>query len=236
LFSLNTIKLLFGSKNWGIFAGLEKVSIHIEKEEVVLLAHKCVYWPSIKGLVISDLHFGKSSHFRKSGIALSAGVQNQDLRKMDELIAEFQPEKLIFLGDLFHSGYNMEWDQFCEWRNNHSTLEFILILGNHDLLSLDSYQNAKMQVIESLMIGNICLSHEPIETKGGYNVHGHVHPGIKLVGKAYQSLRIPCFHIGREVMVLPAFGNLTGLYTIEPKHEETIYGIANLNLIKFEPT
>ena len=212
------------------------MSIHIEGEEVVLLAHKCVYWPSIKGLVISDLHFGKSSHFRKAGIALTQGVQNHDLQKMDELIAEFEPERLIFLGDLFHSDHNAEWDQFCQWRNSYLSIEFILIRGNHDLLSFDSYQNAKMRVIESFMIGNICLSHEPVETKEGYNVHGHIHPGIKLVGKAYQSLRIPCFHIGREVMVLPAFGNLTGLYTIEPKLEETIYGIANLSLIKFEPT
>ncbi len=200
------------------------------------MAHKCVYWPSIKGLIISDLHLGKSTHFRKSGIPLSMGSQKQDLEKMDALIDEFRPQKLIFLGDLFHSDHNIEWDLFCEWRKNHECLEFILIKGNHDLLSMDSYKKANMQVIESLSIGMICLSHEPLQTKGGYNIHGHIHPGIKLIGKAYQSLRIPCFYIGKEVMVLPAFGKLTGLYTVEPKQEETIYGIANLSLIKFEPS
>lgn len=235
MFSLNTILSGNGSKNSGIFAWLEKVNIHIAGEEMVLLAHKCVYWPSIKGLIISDLHFGKSSHFRKAGIPLSMGAQQQDLKKMDELIVEFKPEKLIFLGDLFHSDHNAEWDLFCEWRNTHLSIEFMLIRGNHDLLSMDLYSGANMQVEESLNIGKICLSHEPVATKGGYNIHGHVHPGIKLVGKAHQSLRLPCFYIGKEVMVLPAFGKLTGLYTVEPKQEETIYGIANLSLIKFEP-
>jgi len=236
LFSLNTAQGQNGSKNCGIFVELKKVNIHIAQEELVLLAHKCVYWPSIKGLIVSDLHFGKSSHFRKSGIPLSMGSQQQDLKKMDELINEFQPEKLIFLGDLFHSDHNTEWDQFCEWRNTHSSVEFILVRGNHDLLSMDYYGNANMQVIESLTIGRICLSHEPIQTNGGYNIHGHIHPGIKLVGKAYQSLRLPCFYIGKEVMVVPAFGKLTGLCIVEPKQEETIYGIADLNLIKFVPS
>lgn len=213
---------------------LEKVAINIAGEELILSGHKCVYWPSIKGLVISDLHFGKSGHFRKSGIALSRGSEEHDLKKMDALVGEFRPDKLIFLGDLFHSEHNAEWDLFCNWRKSHPALEFILIRGNHDLLLLDAYSHAEIQVIDSLMVGKVCLSHEPIETKEWYNIHGHIHPGIRLVGKAYQTLRLPCFYLGKEVMILPAFGKLTGLYTLEPKQQEMIYAIANLKLIKFD--
>lgn len=202
---------------------------------MLLLAHKCMYWPAIKALIISDLHFGKSTHFRKSGIPLSMGSQMQDLEKMDHLIKEHLPEKIFFLGDLFHSDHNTEWELFCKWKKSHSGIEFILLRGNHDLLDPFDYKRAGLIVTDTFILRNICLSHEPVEMKGGYNIHGHIHPGIRLVGKAYQSLRIPCFYIGKEVMIMPAFGKLTGLYTVEPKQEETIYGIANLSLIKFEP-
>ncbi len=185
-------------------------------------------------LIVSDLHLGKSSHFRKSGIPLSLGAGLQDLDKITELITQLDPLKLVFLGDLFHSDYNTEWDMFSIWCNQHSHLELILIEGNHDLLPAELYKSVKMDVVERWVQGNICFTHQPEDDKNLYNVCGHIHPGIRLLGKARQAVKIPCFLIGKKRMILPAFGSLTGLFLMRPEPDETIIGIADQSLIRVD--
>jgi metallophosphoesterase superfamily enzyme len=47
---------------------------------------------------------------------------------------------------------------------------------------------------------------------------GHLHPCVVLAGGARQRERLPCFWFGRDVGVLPAFGDFTGCaeITVEP--------------------
>jgi len=59
-------------------------------------------------LIISDLHFGKTGHFRKSGIAVPQGVYKEDLQRLVSQIQYFQPSQLIIVGDFFHSQLNKE--------------------------------------------------------------------------------------------------------------------------------
>jgi metallophosphoesterase superfamily enzyme len=54
-------------------------------------------------LIVSDLHFGKTGHFRKSGIAVPQSVYKKDLQRLFHQVQYFQPRKLIVVGDLFHS-------------------------------------------------------------------------------------------------------------------------------------
>ena len=96
-------------------------------EEWMLLSEKCLFWPSQKMLIISDLHLGKSGHFRKSGIPLPLGSDTTDLQRIDKLIQVLSPIKIVFLGDLFHSTYNMEWELFSRWVKERSHLLFVLI-------------------------------------------------------------------------------------------------------------
>ena len=44
------------------------------------------------------------------------------------------PKEILFLGDLFHSSYNHEWEEWLDFFNN-SKLIFTLILGNHDKIN-----------------------------------------------------------------------------------------------------
>ncbi len=178
------------------------------------------------------MHLGKSGHFRKSGIPLTMGSVHADLEKLGGLIEQFDPQRMIFLGDLFHSEYNAEWEIMVQWVKKFPKVEFELIEGNHDLLSHEHYKLANMNVLEQVVFKDICFTHEPADLKDAYNVCGHIHPGVRLVGKARQSIRIPCFHLGKKRMVLPAFGSLTGLYMMEAKEDEIIYGIANGRLLK----
>jgi metallophosphoesterase superfamily enzyme len=86
---------------------------------------------------------------------------------------------------------------------------------------------------EPLMIECFALSHEPLEMPkvGNLNICGHLHPGVMLRGKARQSVRIPCFYWSGQTLILPSFGNFTGLALVEPKNGDQIWGISGEKVI-----
>ena len=57
----------------------------IQHEKLIFTNQKAVYWEREKTLIISDLHVGKSAHFRKSGIAISSQVLHDDLEILENL-------------------------------------------------------------------------------------------------------------------------------------------------------
>lgn len=200
---------------------------------MMVLAERCLYWPQENLLVISDVHLGKSNHFRKAGIALSKDAELGDLQRIENLILKCKPDTVIFLGDLFHSHYNLQWDAFSNWLQLFTSVKFILVQGNHDLLSPDKYVDSGIECVNEFVLHNLCFSHEPLQNEERFNICGHIHPGIKLVGKGNQSVRLPCFYLTKYQLILPAFGSLTGLYIIEPRKDELVYGIANSTLYRY---
>jgi uncharacterized protein len=55
---------------------------------------------------------------------------------------------------------------------------------------------------------------------------GHVHPAAVIGGRARDSLRLPCFHFGPQVGVLPAFGAFTGMHVMRRGTEDRVFVIA----------
>src|SRR5690349_23713037 len=106
----------------------------IYKNTFWLSLQRCVYWEEQNALIVSDLHFGKTGHFRKSGIAVPQAVYKEDLHRLVHLIQYFQPKQLIVVGDLFHSHQNKELELFQRWREDLSGLPIHLVKGNHDIL------------------------------------------------------------------------------------------------------
>ena len=97
--------------------------ITIKGESLVLNNLRAMYWSREKALIASDLHIGKSAHFRKYGIPISVNVQHNDLERLSFLVSHYKPEKLIVVGDLFHAELNTDMDLFKIWRAKHSDLE-----------------------------------------------------------------------------------------------------------------
>jgi DNA ligase-associated metallophosphoesterase len=134
---------------------------------------------------------------------------------MDGAVAFFKPKSIIFLGDLFHSSLNKEWDLFENWVISTSA-EIILVSGNHDIISPIKYEELGVAVIPELVLGSFLLTHHPEECEGLFNLSGHIHPAIRLSGLGRQSVRLSCFYKTNHQMILPAFGEFTGTYTLEP--------------------
>ncbi len=208
-------------------------SLQILGQSFQLLPEKAIFWEQQKTLLIADTHFGKIMHFRKAGIAVPDAPAFQNLKRLERLLRAQVPETVIFLGDLFHSELNTEWLAFKEIIKKFPEVNFELVTGNHDILHELSYANGRFTVYDQpLESGPFVFSHEPMEHPTLYNLCGHIHPGVRMVGSGRQSLRLPCFYFGEKGGILPAFGEFTGLYLLQPKKKDSVFVIVENRVIK----
>ncbi|MDO8995971.1 ligase-associated DNA damage response endonuclease PdeM [Sediminibacterium sp.] len=210
----------------------------IHEQHFWLSAQRSIYWEEQKTMIVSDTHFGKTGHFRKSGIAVPQQVYKEDLQRFFSLATDLKPERILVVGDFFHSTDNEEHNLFLRWKNDFNSLQITLIKGNHDILGNTWYENAGIQLIEDFYeIGQFRFQHDPAENdflvkENTFVFSGHVHPGIQMRGIGKQSLRLPCFYFTQNQCILPAFSKFSGLAIVKPKKQNQIYAIANDNIIK----
>jgi DNA ligase-associated metallophosphoesterase len=201
-------------------------------EELWLLPAKAIWFPKYEILVVSDTHISKGTHFRKYGIAIPKAIAQEELACLTDLIDAYQPKELVFLGDLFHSDINNDFVWFQLWREMHQKVSMTLIKGNHDILPLHFYQLLNIEIVNSKMLGVFELYHDLPKLKtSNYIISGHIHPGIKLIGKARQRMVLPCFYFGEHYSILPAFGKFTGKAIIKRKENDLVYAIAGKKII-----
>ena len=204
-----------------------------------LSPERVIFWEEEQALILADLHFGKSGHFRKSGIAVPQNIYKEELQRLTDLVTHFKVKQLLVVGDLFHSAANKEMDLFLKWRKDFASLDIHLIKGNHDILKAAWYQEAGIACHEmQLNIRNIAFIHDYTELKervvGQYYISGHIHPGIGVKGLGKQNLKFPCFYFGKTYGVLPAFSRFTGLHTIEPKKNEMAFAILEDSILEIQ--
>ncbi len=212
------------------------MEVELLHEKVILMPQKAIWFKARNLLLVADLHFGKINHFRKSGIPVPAKANDRNTELLINLLNQTKPERIIFLGDLFHSHYNEEWEVVGQIRKHFSACSFELVLGNHDILSELQYDRHSMIVYPNeLRIGDFVFTHEPLShvPEGLYNLSGHLHPGVQLIGTGKQSITLPCFYFGKSQGILPAFGSFTGLARVNPKKEERVFVIANDKIIAY---
>lgn len=203
----------------------------VSQVELTLLPQKAIYIEVYRMLLLADVHLGKATHFQKSGVAIPASIGQKMIEEIDLLVSITNPQQVIFLGDLFHSHLNREWEYLTKLTNGWPGVKFILIEGNHDILPQKAYCEAGLDVLPQLQAGPFVLTHHP-EDVDGFNLCGHLHPGITISGKGKQRLRLPAFWFGKNRCVMPAFGNFTGLSSIKPAKTDVLFAIANEQIFK----
>ncbi|KNB60469.1 ligase-associated DNA damage response endonuclease PdeM [Chryseobacterium sp. Hurlbut01] len=186
-------------------------NISILNQNFTLTNQRALFWEKEKALIFSDLHIGKTAHFRKNGIALANHIMKNDLERLSILIEYFQPEKFIIVGDLLHAGNNSDVDEFCSWQQQYPDIKFCLVEGNHDRISktlekklcLDSRST-------SLEIDDIAFVHDYDRANPKFQITGHIHPGF-VINSAVKKIKLPCFAQTSKQLLLPAFSEFTGL-------------------------
>lgn len=199
-------------------------AIQIHNQNFIMHASGVLFWEEQSMLLISDVHLGKVSHFRKFGAAVPQQAVQKNFTAMDTAIEHFHPKTVVFMGDLFHSSLNKEWQLFETWAAAQFA-NIILVSGNHDIISPLKYEELGIEVIEELILKNFLLTHHPEERDGFFNFCGHIHPAIKLTGFGRQTVRLPCFYKSPIQLILPAFGEFTGSHTLQAKKDCEIFAL-----------
>lgn len=213
--------------------------VRIAGESVELFAERALHWPRARTLFVTDVHLGKAAAFRAGGVPVPRGATARDLARLAALIERTRAKRLVVLGDLLHAaeGRVAALDTaFRHWRDAHPALEIMLVRGNHDARAGDPPPAWEIEVVsEPHPLAPFVLCHEPQAPRTGHALCGHVHPGLRLAGNAYESARLPCFVIGRRRTLLPAFGRLTGLALVGTSSTDTIVAIAGEQLFAVPP-
>ena len=199
-------------------------SIEIENQTFVMHPSGVLFWQEKSMLLISDVHLGKVSHFRKFGAAVPQKAIQKNFKAMDEVVSYFQPTNVVFMGDLFHSSLNKEWNLFENWVSK-ITANLVLVVGNHDIISPTKYEELNIKVVTEIQSKGFLLTHHPEEREGFFNFCGHIHPAIRMTGLGRQSARLRCFFKTEKQLLLPAFGEFTGSFTMEPEENCQIFAL-----------
>ena len=207
-------------------------------ELLQLLPERAAYLPRHQTLWVADVHIGKAQSFRRLGMPVPAGTTAASLQRLSQAVARTGAQHLVFLGDLLHSAQSeapATWAAVAAWRAAHETLQVTLVRGNHDLHAGDPPAIWRMQGVNGpLLLGGLALCHHPSPLPGSYVLAGHTHPAAVVGGRSGGrgsrgggALRLPCFHFGAQVGVLPAFGEFTGMHVMPRQPGDRVYVVAD---------
>ena len=208
--------------------------IHLADQTFTACPSGCLFWPTQKTLIVSDLHFEKGSSFATKGIFLPPHDTTATIEKLANACNTFTPETILFLGDVFHDTSSLKRMQ----PENRATLQSILdqhkiiwVEGNHD----SGHAPEGITCHEHYQIDTITFTHIATDSHDP-EISGHYHPSVKFKHKG-QKVRRPCFITDPNKIILPSFGALTGglditdpVYTGIIGNDFDIYALGHKNV------
>ena len=200
---------------------MKQIKKIIKEQQFIFDHRKAIYWEDNSSLILSDVHVGKLNHFQKNGIPIPSDGSMENLINIKNLIHEYDPNHVYILGDLFHSSYNKEWDDWIIYFSK-SNVKFTLILGNPDQSDSKKLWNSNITLVNELIIDPFLFTHYPEKEFDQFNICGHVHPAVKLRGLGRQYMKLNCFYITDNQLILPAFGTFTGSHMLKPNKTDHI--------------
>ena len=203
----------------------------IAGERLVLLPERAVYWQRTRTLLVADPHFGKAAAFRAAAVPVPRGTTTGSLARLDAALARADVARVVFLGDFLHAREGREAETtrvLGEWRSRHARIDMVLVRGNHDERAGDPGPEIDIRCVDGPVAESpFVFTHKPAVSDDGYVICGHVHPAARLTGPGRETLRLPCFWANARSMVLPAFGEFTGVAEIEAQPDDRVWVIAD---------
>jgi hypothetical protein len=166
-----------------------------------------LYWRDENILIVSDLHFEKSSFFAKKGIFLPPYDSLETLGKLKAVSDRLNRPAILFLGDVFHDGDGLNrlsgqsQDLFSDILSHHN---IIWVDGNHDRGNAPD----NIESLDTIVINGILFTHIATSTDD-YEISGHYHPCTSFSHKGHK-VRRACYIYNDTKLIMPAYGSITG--------------------------
>lgn len=203
---------------------MTNTSLLWQGQRLELCPERAIYLPDAACLLVADFHLGKAHSYRRLGVPVPEATTAQQLARLTALLQRCPVHTVVFLGDFLHAAsvqHSPALAEFARWRQGHARLNLRLVRGNHDDRAGDPPPSLGMD-----------LADEPLDWAGWWLCHhppaddephppsrppmlcGHLHPGVVLRGPGGDRLRLPCFAMSESTVLLPAFGEFTGLHPL----------------------
>ena len=200
-----------------------RIELSFAGEAVVLDASGALYLPDHRTLIVSDLHLEKGSYFAARGRPIPRYDTRDTLLRLARAIAFYEPSCLVCLGDSFHdvrADRRMEAGDAAVLNELMTACgEWIWITGNHDP-QISPALGGRCALAERA--GTLNLIHRP-EDGVPPLIAGHYHPKCS-VRAAGRSLSGPCFLIGGQLLLMPAFGAYAGGLSVGSEPIAALFG------------
>ena len=112
----------------------------------------------------------------------------------------------------------------------------MLVEGNHDLKAGAPPADLGIRIErEPWCVDGLAFCHHPQFVGGAHVVAGHLHPAVRISGRADDGVRLPCFWLRDGLTVLPAFGSFTGGARIDREDGDRVVAIGDDRLYEIPP-
>jgi uncharacterized protein len=206
-------------------------TITIAGETVVLLPHRAAYWPAASTLLVADLHLDKCEGMRAHGLPIPRGLLEEQIARLDAALRLTGARRVLIVGDLLHAPAGLTGPMvecFGGWRAG-VAVEMAIVPGNHDRALARVAEVWRLAILPSpYNEGPFAFVHDPDHRSAGRGVYcwsGHVHPAVVL-RRGGDSIKLPCFHLGARLGILPAFSTFTVGGRVGRDRSDRVFGIA----------
>lgn len=170
-------------------------------ENVLLDGRLALFHEREKWLAIADPHFGYELSRRAAGWLVPLWGMDSIESRLLQLLDDYQPERLIILGDLVHDRFaRLQARDFLE--RVREVCEVVVIGGNHDtklgetIALLDSWASTEFYFHHG---------HCAVNESHLIQIIGHHHPAGTIRDGAGLHLKLPAFVQQNRCWIMPAF-------------------------------
>ena len=189
-----------------------------------LCPERAALWLERATLFVADLHLGRTA----APAADHAGAVDRTLERLHAVVQQYAAKRLVILGDAFHMrrSYTTEvLERVTHWRTSLAALDIVLVRGNHERILGDPPTTLQITCVDpGYSEDGMMFVHEP-RSVDGYTIGAHLHPCVLVPSTRVAAQAVPCFVIGKQYLVLPAFEDQLPGRIIHHRPDETYAAI-----------
>jgi len=178
------------------------------------LFHRKQIW-----LAVADLHFGYEISQRAAGRLMPMWGMESVEQRLTQLLAAYQPQRLIIVGDVVHDSAAASAAQALLERLGKSC-DVVVLAGNHD-----RHFARTTRLLESWEEQGFYFHHGhcAADLQGVTQIIGHHHPAGTIRDGAGLHLKLPAFVQQGSCWILPAFSPWAAGAPWQPDEESRIW-------------